>query len=444
MIADAIGDAVVAVDRAGKITYANPAALALIDAAVGRELRELVGDGPWTSREPVVRHETLVGSRVLADTTTPTDDGAVIVLRDVTDHVVAKRRAAIAEQLAAARAARAAVAHQVNNPLAVILVHAEMLRDELERLVELAPAETARIRDAMTSYTELERAASTIGALMSDLRAFSQPSSGHGEASAKRTVDYAVRTTSARVRERARIVTQVELVEPIAIDEPSLGHILVELIANAAAAIEPGAAEAHEIRVDVRRQGGRALVEIRDDGSGIRALPDNATLTASVDGVRVGLGLVRVRELAAAVGGIVELAPVPSGTGTIARVVLPLVRGLPDKARVLVVDGDGVYMRGLRRVLRDHDVVPCATPDEALAQLARDASFDVVLLDVSADLAARGLYARIADDYPELVTRVVFTSASVADPTVADFLASTSNRVLEKPVDAAALRALVT
>ena len=443
-LADAIRDAIVAVDHSGRITYANPAARALIGAAIGRELRELVGDGPWTSREPVVRHETLAGLRVLADTTTPTDDGAVIVFRDVTDYVVARRRAAIAEQLAASAVARAAVAHQVNNPLAVILVHAEMLRDELERVIEHAPAQAARIREAMTSYAELERAASTIGALMSDLRAFSQPAVGHGEASAQRAVDYAVRTTSGRVRERARIVTHVELAEPIAIDEPSLGHILVELIVNAAAAIEPGAAERHEIRVDVRRQGGRALVEVRDDGRGITAVSETATLAVVGSGVRVGLGLVRVRELAAAVGGMVELTPVPTGIGTVARVVLPLVRDMPDKARVLVVDGDGVYMRGLRRVLRDHEVMSCATPDEALALLARDSSFDVVLLDVSADLAARGLYARIAADYPELVARVVFTSASVAEPGVADFLASTSNRVLEKPVDASALRALVT
>ena len=443
MIADAIGDAVVAVDRTGRITYANPAAVHLVDAAVGRDLRELVGDGPWTSRELVVRHETLVvvrgAPRILADTTSPTEDGAVVVIRDITEHVVARRRAAIASQLADSALARAAIAHQVNNPLAVILVHAEMLRDELERVIEHVPAQASRIREAMTSYAELERAASAIGALMSDLRAFSQPTVGHGEAVAKRAVDYAVRATSGRARDRARIVAHVELAEPIAIDEPSLGHILVQLIGNAAAAIEPGAADKHEIRIDVRRQNGRALVEVRDTGRGLATSPEAVTLRATPDGVHVGLGLARARELAGAVGGIVEVVPAP--TGAIARVVLPLVR---DKSRVLVVDADGAYVRGIKRVLRDHEVVACANHGEALARLAHDSSFDVVLLDIAADLIARELFRRISADYPALARRVVFTSATVDEPGVADFLASTSNRVLEKPVDAAALRALIT
>src|SRR5580704_8634485 len=273
MLADAIGDAVVAVDGSGRITYANPAAERLIDAAVGRELRELVGDGPWNS-------EMLVSARVVAATTTALDDGGVVVvMRDVTDQVVARRRAAIAEQLAGASVARGSIAHQVNNPLAVILVHAEMLRDELERVAELLPAQATRIRGATTSYAELERATATIGALMADLRIFSQPALGRGEVDARRAIDYAVRTTSPRVRERARIFTHVELAEPIALDEPSLGHILVQLIGNAAEAIAPGAADKHEIHVDARREGGRALVEVRDTGRGIAAMPEGATLS---------------------------------------------------------------------------------------------------------------------------------------------------------------------
>ncbi len=449
MLADAIGDAVVAVDSSGRITYANPAAERLIDAAIGRELRELVGDGPWDAREPTVRAETVVTlrgvPRVVADTTAPLDNGgAVVVMRDVTDQAVARRRAAIAEQLAGASVARGSIAHQVNNPLAVILVHAEMLRDELERVAELLPAQASRIRSATTSYAELERATAVIGALMADLRTFAQPTLGPGEVDARRAIDYAVRTTSPRVRERARIFTHVELAEPIAIDEPSLGHILVQLIGNAAEAIAPGAADKHEIHVDARREGGRALVEVRDTGRGIAAMPEGATLSSRADGIHVGLGLVRCRELAGAVGGVVELVPAPGGIGTIARVSLPLARVMPAKARVLVVDPDSAYVRGLRRVLRDHDLVPHATTDEALAELERNAHFDVVLVDVSADLAARVLYQRIVSGYPALAARVVFTSAAVAEPSVADFLATTSNRVLEKPIDAAALRALVT
>jgi signal transduction histidine kinase len=449
MIADAIGDAVVAVDADGTITYANPAATRMFDAAVGTKLRDLVGDGPWQAREPVARAEVLAllrgVPRVLADTITPLDGGgAVIAIRDITDHATATRRAAIAEQLAKFGVSRAAIAHQVNNPLAVILVHAEMLHDELQRIAQLLPSEAARIRSAATSHAELEKAAQSIRAMMADLRAFSQPATGEGETAAKRAVEYAVRATSAQVRERARIFTHVELVEPIAIDDASLAQILVQLIANAAEAIEPGAADRNEIHVDVRREGGRALVEIRDSGRGIDAMPDGPVLRASSRGIHVGVGLVVCAELAGTVGGTLELGRAPGGVGAIARVALPLARAVAAKSRVLVVDPDAAYVRSVRRVLRDHDVATCASADEAMGELAKDARFDVLLVDVSADLAGAALFRRIAADYPALVSRVVFVSAEDGAPGVADFLATAANRVLEKPTDAAELRALVT
>jgi nitrogen fixation/metabolism regulation signal transduction histidine kinase len=449
MLADALGDAVVAVDADGTITYANAAAARMFDAAAGKQLRELVGDGPWQTRERVARAESLAMlrgvPRVIADTTTPLDaGGAVIAIRDITEHAIAKRRAALAEQLAQSGIARATVAHQVNNPLAVIFVHAEMLRDELERVAQLVPSDASRIRSAATSSAELEKAASSIRAMMGDLRAFSQPATGEGEATVQRAVDYAVRTTSAQVRERARIFTHVELAEPIAIDDSSLGHILVQLIANAAEAIEPGGADRNEIRVDVRRESGRALVEIRDTGRGIDVMPDGPVLRATPLGIHVGLGLVRCRELVARVGGTVELGRAPSGAGALARVTLPLVRAVAAKSRVLIVDPDAAYVRSVRRVLRDHDVASCATTDEALAELAKDARFDVLLVDVSADLTGAALFRRIAADYPALARRVVFVSAADSEPAVADFLAAATNRVLEKPIDAAVLRELVT
>ncbi|HEY1549847.1 MAG TPA: ATP-binding protein [Kofleriaceae bacterium] len=445
MIADHLGEAVVQIDRDGRVTYANAAAEQLTGATVGATWRELVGDGPWL--EPSRRAEaiaTLRGARrVIADSVTPVDGGAVIALRDITDYVVAKRRAFLAEQYAASTKARAAIAHHVNNPLAVILVHGELLRDALEQAAQKLPSnDAAKAREAMTSHPELERAANSISGMMADLRAFSATVSlKDAEVDAHRAVTYAARANS-RLRERARIFTHVELDEPIGIDEPSLAQILGQLIANAVDAIAPGAADQHEIHVAIRGDGEHAIVEVRDDGCGLTEPPTDVTLHATTDGVRVGVGIGIARELAGAVGGTLEFTP-NQPRGTIARVVLPLANVQPIRSRVLVVDPDHTYVRGLRRVLRDHDVITYATSAEALDHVERDATFDLVMLDVSADLAARGLYRRLTADYPRLASRVVFTSAAVSDPTIADFLATTSNRVLEKPIDAATLRALV-
>jgi signal transduction histidine kinase len=449
VIADRLGDAVVQIDRDGLVIYANPAAERLTGATVGASWVELVGAGPWletTARAEAIA--TLRGARrVIADSITAlAEGGASIVLRDITDYVVAKRRAVLAERYAGSATARAAIAHHVNNPLAVVLVHGELLRDALDRAATKLPAiEAAKARDAMTSHTELERAANAIRQLMADLRAFSAlPSPQSAEVEPHRAVAYAARANS-RLRERARIFTHVELETPIAIDEPGLAQILGQLIANSVDAIAPGAPQKHEIHVTIRAEGTRAVVEVHDDGRGLAEVPGDVTLQATSGGVHVGVGVAIVRELAGAVGGTVEFTR-NEPTGTIARVSLPLANLPPVRSRVLVVDPDHVYGRGLRRVLRDHDVILCATPAEALdhiAQLGRDATFDLVMLDVSADLAGRSLYRRLEADYPKLAARVVFTSAAVADPTVADFLATTPCRVLEKPLDAATLRALV-
>jgi two-component system, NtrC family, sensor kinase len=427
---DVIGDAVVAIDRTGRITYANVAAARMLDAAVGRDLRQLVGDGPWLAGSPAVRAEVLVTlrgvPRIIADTTTPlADGGAAIVMRDVTEHVVAARRASRAEHDAAAATASSALAHRVNNPLAVILVHAEFVREELTRLAESHVEEAASIGEALASQLELERAAATIGKLMSDLRAFSQ--AGAAEAGAQRAVDYAARTAGTRARDRARIVTHVELDAPIGLDEASLGVVLIELIANAAAAIEPGAADKHEIHVGARRDGAHAIIEVRDTGRGMQAQPTGVTLAAMpTGGVHVGLGLVRCRELVGSVGGTLHLEAGPEGIGTVARVTLPLAV-VPTKARVLVVDPDGAHVRSVRRALREHEVTACASAAEALAHLEHDARFDLVL----ADVGARELYSEVLAHHPALAPRIAFTSAAVSDG------------CLTKPIEATTLRTLL-
>jgi signal transduction histidine kinase len=419
---EVIGDAVLAVDRAGRITYANPAAERLLDAAVGRDLRELAGDGPWLAGVPMVRSEALATlrgvPRIVADTTTPlSDGGAVIVIRDITEHDIATRRASRAEHDAAAATASAALAHQVNNPLAVILVHAEFVREELTRLAESHAEEAASIGEALTSQLELERAAAAISKLMSDLRAFSH--AGVAEASAQRATDYAVRVASNRARDRARIFTHVELDAPIALDEASLGVVLVELIANAAAAIEPGAGDKHEIHVGARRDGAHAIVEVRDTGTGLHAsAPIGVTLAATPTGVHVGLGLVRCRELVGSVGGTLELAAGPGGIGTIAQVTLPLAV-VPTKARVLVVDADGTHVRSVRRALREHEITACANAAEALAYLVQDATFDLVLADAAA-------FEVLAEHHPQ--TRTVCLDKALGAAALRSLLGTVSTK----------------
>jgi signal transduction histidine kinase len=122
---------------------------------------------------------------------------------------------------------------------------------------------------------------------------------------------------------------------PLRADGPKLLGAVANLARNAIEAMGPGAfgerlgedAPVRERRLDlgVRREPGRAVVEVADRGAGlvaeVRAHLFEPFVTTKRSGT--GLGLAIVRKVVAAHGGVVEAADRPGG-GTVFRVVLPV------------------------------------------------------------------------------------------------------------------------
>jgi len=122
---------------------------------------------------------------------------------------------------------------------------------------------------------------------------------------------------------------------PLRADGPKLLGAVANLARNGIEAMGPGAfgerldddAPARERRLElgVRRERGRAVVEVADRGAGlvpeVRAHLFEPFVTTKRTGT--GLGLAIVRKVVTAHGGVVEAADRPGG-GTVFRVVLPL------------------------------------------------------------------------------------------------------------------------
>jgi signal transduction histidine kinase len=461
-----IDDAMIAVDLAGDVTYLNATAERLLGRAaaeaIGRPVSELVDPA---RTEAIVR--TSVGTRVITQRATPIIDGdktigTAIVIRDVTAEKVAARHGELAERASAVGTLASRLAHQVNNPLAVIVMHAESVRDELvrarEQLARRDAAAANRLDEALGSHLEIDKAVGEIAKIMTDVRAFSQPAPASGQADVGRAIEWAVKASSHEFRDRARVHANVAVAMVVELDEPRLAQLLVNLLSNAARSISTGAAERNSVTIDahVEDDGERAIIEISDTGAGmtpeaIACAFEPMFFAASGSGViaSVGLGLKLAREVARAVGGEVDLKSTV-GQGTTARVVLPLV-GRPanpanvdgDRGRVLVIDDDDSYLRGVRRALRGHDVTCCATVGDALAQLAL-APFDVVLAEMRMpDMSGIELYERVLRDQPTLASRIVFVAAHHSNDRFAEFLAAVPNKRVEKPMAPATLRALV-
>jgi len=194
--------------------------------------------------------------------------------------------------------AGAGLAHRIRNPLAAIKGTAQLMADE--------PASPSGKR-----AERIVEASARIESLISQLLRFARPPEPVCE-----PFDLA-----ALVREFAAEAggLPVDGEGPVrAVGDP--GHaqeILEELVANARAHDASG-----DVRLAVRAEGGRSVVEVLDRGAGLSVDPERAFdpyVTTRPGGS--GLGLPTVRALARASGGDVTLAP-REGGGCAARLVL--------------------------------------------------------------------------------------------------------------------------
>jgi two-component system NtrC family sensor kinase len=117
----------------------------------------------------------------------------------------------------------------------------------------------------------------------------------------------------------------------------------------------------------------------------------------------------------------------------------------PLRGRILVVDDDDTMGLLLRRMLgREHEVVVVQSAVGALALLATDAAFDVILSDVMLPgMSGTEMLAELNVKSPALAARVVFLTGGAFSAEARAALAVATTPILEKPFDRAKLRAVI-
>ena len=176
------------------------------------------------------------------------------------------------------------------------------------------------------------------------------------------------------------------------------------------------------------------IEELATIAGGDAATPLDAEVQGLLEEMRTAAG--RVREVTR------TLAPPPlateppcSRTHSIAPARAP---------RVLVIDDEEALLRTYKRSLRGLDVETASGGAAALAILAADRSFDVILCDLMMpDVDGLAVHAYLAANAPALAERVVFCSGGVFTARAQAFLDRIPNRVLEKPVAASELRSAI-
>ncbi|MCC6620617.1 MAG: response regulator [Deltaproteobacteria bacterium] len=370
----------------------------------------------------------------------------------------ARNQLAVAERLASVGELAAAVAHEINNPLAYVAANLEVLakdttlRRDLVELVSDVRDGVTRIRDIVVSLRKLSR--------IDDTR--------REPVDVAHVIDVALKIAGAELRHRARVEVHVDTPAPVVLaDEGRLAQVLINMLVNAGQALDLGRQADNLIRVRASLvEPARCEITISDNGHGIpadlQARIFDPFFTTKPIGEGTGLGLAVCHGIVTSLGGSISveserergatfrihLPALPVATPTRQPQARPVAE--PERAarrrRVQVIDDEEGVGRSLRRLLREHELTWLGSSRAALERFEDDAfaGFDVVLCDLMMpQMTGMELYDRVHARSPETAAKMVFLTGGAFTEAARAFLEHAPVEVLSKPFDVNALRRAV-
>jgi two-component system, NtrC family, sensor kinase len=350
-VIDAAPDGII-LSQKWRITYANAAVM----NALGRTMEELIdanvldliapearGDVHATATRIVEREQpgslrervflrsdgTHVHFEVAALRIVLSGEPTVVLfMRDISERRRMQAQLAVSDRMASIGAMAAGVAHEINNPLAYVLANLELMRAqiaEVERDPTRERIETLRGMQAIAAEGCMR-----IKAVVGELATLSR--TGANEETERLldvrwTLDSSLKLARALVSTRARIVTEYAEAPLVRANDARLSQVFLNLLLNAAQAIEPGRPDENEVRVRCgKSEEGGVFVSISDTGRGIapedlpRIFDPFFTTKAPHEGT--GLGLSICQSIVWGLGGSIRVEP-GGARGTTFRVDLP-------------------------------------------------------------------------------------------------------------------------
>ena len=306
-------DAVVGVDRDLNATFLNPRARELLessDPAFHKRLQEVLAKSRFSG--PVTEPEAWAGDRIIEIRAAPLEDGALAILRDVTEE----------RQIEHAKAEFIANAsHELKTPLFALSGYLEMLEDEDDEKVRKEflrdmKAQTERLESLAKTLLDLSRL--DANAVTFRLEEVDLEDLLH---ELKRDFAYTGREIH---------IHSEEGVPPVETDPIQLYRMLAILLDNALK-YSGGLDGEKPVELELHREDGHALVSVTDRGCGIpeAEIPHifdrfyRAQGSSRADGT--GLGLALAGEISQHLGGDIRVESRPN-LGSTFSVELPLAR----------------------------------------------------------------------------------------------------------------------
>lgn len=467
--------AIVTMDEAGRVVEFNPAAEALFghrrQDALGADLADLlIPQGEREAhRKGLARYlrtgvSRMLGSRLelkalradgselpveLSVSATRVGDARYFTafIADLTElkraeEQLARQRDALlhSEKLSAMGALLAGVAHELNNPLAILMGRAALLEQKTQD--GAIQSDVRKIHDA----------AERCGRIVRTFLAMARQSPGEQTPTALNDVVTAALDLLGYGLRSAGIVVETNLAPDLPrgeMDGDQIGQVVVNLIVNAQQALED-APPPRRVRVQTFLERGSLCLRVEDNGPGVpRALWDrifDPFFTTKTEGAGAGVGLSVCRAILREHGGTLALEARASGASFLARLPLnpaagpeassaaaPLVD--PRVGHALIVDDEPEVAALLGDILESAGfrTTRLGNGHEALRWLD-DHGCDLVLSDIRMpDMDGPALWRTLKERHPALARRIAFITGDTLSAGAVAFLQETGLPGLEKP-----------
>lgn len=470
-ILEQVFEAVVVADASGVVVRLNPAAEALLgvsaSAAVGLRVEEVVvvRDDPGGAVVPSPLAATLANGGPVASEICWIDGadgtprpvayrcapliedgvqaGAIAVFADRTERERSHELLTRADRLASMGTMAASIAHEINNPLTYVMGNIEVVL----ATPGLPTAVIEPLRDVQVGARAIER-------IVRDLKLLSAPDhKNRVPIDVKSVVQRSLRMVAKEVRARGRLEAALSPTLPVFADAVALGQVVLNLVINAAHALEDAYDEEQVVRVSTDHDGLYTTVTVEDNGCGI---PDEIRdrildpfFTTKPLGEGSGLGLAVSHQIIRDFGGMLRVES-ELGVGTKMTVMLPAHTDMDDDEgertitwsdrsyphrRVLVIDDDPLVRRALASMLgRVHDVEVCASVQDALDRIQSGFGYDAILCDLMmSPLNGLEFVEALPAIAPDLVSRTAFVTGGVMSGSVRERVVRSGRQVAYKP-----------
>ncbi|HSN29696.1 MAG TPA: ATP-binding protein [Kofleriaceae bacterium] len=465
------------VHRDGVVEYANPSMHALLrdrdgTQVIGRRVLDLVDPADHAAAQGRIaalvaqgtvtpprefRLNTVDGQRVHVEfwAMPVSFDGRPAVLaigRDLTERKTIEARLMFSDRMASIGTLAAGIAHEINNPLAYVKASLAHVASELGTV---SPSIRGALDDALDGTQR-------IAAIVGSVSTFSRVEANEQTpVDLPRAITAALRVVSTELNQRCRVESELAATPNVVANEARIGQVVINLLINAAQAMPERPRDENLVTLATRTApDGRAVIEVRDNGSGmppevVRRVFEPFFTTKDV-GQGSGLGLAVCHGIVTSYGGEIVVSSAP-GQGSTFTVLLPAAAPAARepaararasrttrRAHLLVIDDDARLLGSLCRMLqRSYDVTPCSSGPHALEMLAADASIDAVLCDLMMPgFTGMQLHAELLRTRPALARRIIFMTGGAFTPEAREFV-DQQPCVLEKPFEVSAVRALV-